>query len=58
MQFRNTRTLQHGAHSQDLAPSDYHLFPALKEYLSGHRFKDDCEVQTDVTRWLIAQGTD
>ena len=36
----------------DLAPSDYHLFPKLKEHLGGLRFSTDDEVKEEVTRFL------
>jgi hypothetical protein len=36
------------AHSPGLAPSDYHLFHALKGTLGGHRFATDQHVQEDV----------
>jgi histone-lysine N-methyltransferase SETMAR len=39
---------EHPAYSQDLAPSDFHLFPKLKEFLSGRRFKSDEEVNDAV----------
>jgi hypothetical protein len=26
--------------------SDYHLSAALKQNVGGHKFKDDCEVET------------
>jgi hypothetical protein len=35
-----------------LAPSDYHLFPKLKEHLSGKRFINDDEVKAEVRRFL------
>jgi hypothetical protein len=35
-----------------LAPSDYHLFPKLKEHLSGKRFNNDDEVKAEVRRFL------
>jgi hypothetical protein len=34
-----------------LAPSDVHLFPKLKEFLGGTRFKSD-EVKDAVKEWL------
>jgi hypothetical protein len=37
--------------TQSLAPSDYHLFPYLKEHLGG-RFSTDDEVKEEVTRYL------
>jgi hypothetical protein len=34
-----------------LAPSDFHLFAALKEFLSGRRFRSDEEVEA-IKEWL------
>jgi histone-lysine N-methyltransferase SETMAR len=39
-------------HSPDLAPSDFHLFPTLKEFLDGRRFRSNEEVQDAVKQWL------
>jgi hypothetical protein len=36
----------------DLAPSYFHLFPKLKEFLGGRRFKSDEEVKDAVKEWL------
>jgi [histone H3]-lysine36 N-dimethyltransferase SETMAR len=44
--------MPHPPYSPDLAPSDYHLFPKLKEHLGGLRFQTDNEVKTEVTRFL------
>jgi hypothetical protein len=41
-----------------LSPSDYPLLPALKQYLGGHKFEGDREIQTAVTLWLTAQDAD
>jgi len=49
--------LEHLPYSPDLAPSDFHLFPALKDHLSGHKFASD-DVKTAVMRWLKSQGTE
>jgi hypothetical protein len=35
-----------------LAPSDFHLFPKLKEFLGGRCFKSDEEVKDAVKEWL------
>jgi histone-lysine N-methyltransferase SETMAR len=43
---------EHPAYSPDLAPSDFHLFPKLKEFLNGRRFKSDEEVNDAVKEWL------
>jgi hypothetical protein len=44
--------LLHPPYSLDLAPSDYHLFGALKEHLGGKRFHNSEEVIQDVQEWL------
>ena len=50
--------LEHPPYSPDLAPSDFHLFLALKDHLSGHKFTSDDDVKTAVTRWLKSQGAE
>jgi hypothetical protein len=44
--------------SEDLSPSEYHLFPALKQNLGAHEFNGDREVGTVVTRLLKAEDTE
>lgn len=44
--------LCHPPHSPDLALSDHHLFPKLKEDLGGKTFDDDGEVEEYVNTWL------
>ena len=44
--------ITHPPHSPDLAPSDYHLFPKLKEHLAGKRFRSDDEVKEEVQNFL------
>ncbi|XP_015438009.1 PREDICTED: histone-lysine N-methyltransferase SETMAR-like [Dufourea novaeangliae] len=44
--------ITHPPYSPDLAPSDYHLFPKLKEHLTGTRFSNDDEVKDEVQRFL------
>jgi histone-lysine N-methyltransferase SETMAR len=36
----------------DLAPSDFHLFPKLKEFLGSRCFKSDEEVKDAIKEWL------
>jgi histone-lysine N-methyltransferase SETMAR len=43
---------EHPAYSPDLAPSDFHLFPKLKEFLGGKRMETDGEDKETVTAWL------
>jgi len=38
-----------------MAPSDYHLFPGLKEQLKGRHFSSDTEVITAAEIWLNGQ---
>jgi hypothetical protein len=39
-------------------PRNYYLLPALKQNLGGRIFKDICEMETVVTRWLIIKDMD
>jgi histone-lysine N-methyltransferase SETMAR len=43
---------EHPAYSPDLAPSNFHLFPKLKEFLGGRCFKSDEEVKDAIKEWL------
>jgi len=49
--------LDHPPYSPDLTPSDFHLFPHLKEHLAGKKFDNDDEVQEDMT-WFKGQAAD
>jgi histone-lysine N-methyltransferase SETMAR len=44
--------LPHQAHSSDLAPSDFHLFPTLKDYLRDQNFNSGEEVKAAVCQWF------
>ena len=44
--------IDHLPYSPDLAPSDYHLFPNLKNYLGGRKFLNDEELKTAVDFFL------
>ena len=37
-----------------MAPSDFHLFGPMEEYLRGQKFADDDEVKEAVQSWLKA----
>lgn len=50
--------IPHPPYSPDLAPSDYHLFPNLKEHLGGQRFSSDEEVKEEVERYLNSLAVD
>jgi histone-lysine N-methyltransferase SETMAR len=43
---------EHPLYSPDLAPSDCHLFGALKDALRGHRFATDQHMQEVAHSWL------
>jgi len=38
-----------------LAPSDYYLFPKLKEFMKGHKVSDDEDVICMTNGWLEDQ---
>ena len=48
--------LDHPAYSPDLAPSDYHLFPKLKDDIRGRRYQSNEEVKTVVKKWFRDQN--
>ncbi|UYV82504.1 hypothetical protein LAZ67_21002596 [Cordylochernes scorpioides] len=47
----------HPLYSPELAPSDFHLYPALKWHLGGKHFANDDEVQAEANHWLRRQDT-
>ncbi|UYV74378.1 hypothetical protein LAZ67_11003288 [Cordylochernes scorpioides] len=47
----------HPPYSPELAPSDFHLFPALKWHLGGKHFANDDKVQAEENHWLRRQDT-
>ncbi|GBM70471.1 Histone-lysine N-methyltransferase SETMAR [Araneus ventricosus] len=47
---------QHPPYSPDLAPSDFHLFTAMKKWLWGQHFTDDEELINAETHWLKSQA--
>ena len=50
--------LNHPPCSPDLAPSDYHVFPGLKEQLKGRHFSSDAEVIAAAETWLNGQSSE
>lgn len=51
--------LPHPPYSPDIAPSDYHLFLSLKNFLRGKRFKNDDELQNCLGQYFASKmGTD
>ena len=45
-------TFDHPPYSPDLAPSDFHLFTKLKDFLAGTKFQNDEELKEAVTAYL------
>jgi len=45
--------LEHPSYSPDLAPSDFHLFPNLKKFVAGKRFRSNEEVIAD--KWIFCR---
>ena len=48
--------LDHPPYSSDLAPSDYRVFPKLKEHLRAKKFSSDNEVMRSVNQWFAEVG--
>jgi len=47
--------LDHPTYPPDMAQSDYHLFPGLKEQLNGRHFSSNAEAIAAVATWLDGQ---
>jgi hypothetical protein len=45
----------HPPYSPDLAPSDFWLFPKLKETLKDQHSLSDAEVEAAVYKWISSQ---
>lgn len=43
---------EHPPYSPDLAPSDFHLFPKLKDFLGGSHYGSDDELKEAVSDWF------
>jgi transposase len=54
----NWELFGHFPHSPDLAPSDYHLFAYLKNWLGSERFNYNEELMEGVKTWLSSQAAD
>ena len=55
MAYLGFQCLDHPPYSTDLAPSDYHLFPALKKQLKDRHFSSVAEVIAAAETWLDRQ---
>ena len=53
--YQGFHCLDHLPDSPDLASSDYHLFPWMKNQLKGRHFSSDAEVIAAVETWLDGQ---
>lgn len=51
-------TIPHPPYSPDLAPSDFHLFGALKKPLRGKHFASVEEMQTEINQWVRTTSKD
>ncbi|GFR70408.1 histone-lysine N-methyltransferase SETMAR [Elysia marginata] len=48
----NFVVLPHASYSPDLAPTDFYLFPKLREHLRGNHYESDEDVQAAVRHWF------
>ena len=51
---KQVTVLEHPAYSPDLAPSDFFLFPKIKELLKGRHFDDIDNIRSNTTAALKA----
>jgi transposase len=54
----NWELFDHPPYSPDLAPSDYHLFTYLKNWLGSQSFNNNGELMEGVKTWLSSQVAD
>jgi transposase len=54
----NWELFEHPPCSPDLAPSDYHLFTYLKNWLESQRFNNNERLMDGVKLWLSSQAAD
>ena len=57
MQRLDFSVLPHLPYNPDLAPSNFHLFPKLKERLKGQCFSCDEDVKSAVRKWFQKRNT-
>ena len=50
--IKQITVLEHPAYSPDLAPSDFFLFPKIKEILKGRYFDDTDDIRNNTTAAL------
>ncbi|GFS27223.1 transposase [Elysia marginata] len=50
--------LPHPSYSPDLSPSDFYLFPKLKEHLRGNHYESDEDVEAAVRHWFRQKCVD
>ena len=48
--------MHHPPYSPDLTPSDYRLFPNLKQHLRGQRYLTDDDFKCATEEWLKEQS--
>jgi histone-lysine N-methyltransferase SETMAR len=48
----NWQIFNHSSYSSDLAPSDYHLFSNMKDWLTTQHFHSNEELMDGVNNWL------
>jgi hypothetical protein len=58
VEYSNWELFDHPPYSPDFAPSDYHLFTYLKNWLQSQRFNNNEELMEYVKTWLSSQAPD
>jgi len=52
LKANDIHSLPHPPYSQNLAPTDYHIFGPMKKMQGGQKFASDTVVQSVVRQWL------
>jgi hypothetical protein len=58
LEYFNWELFGHPPYSPNLAPSVYHLFTYVKNWLGSQRFNNNEQLMESVKTWLTSQGAD
>jgi hypothetical protein len=56
LEYFNWELFNHPSYSPDIAPSDYHLFTYLKNWLGSQSFSNNEELMEAVKTWLSSSS--
>jgi hypothetical protein len=58
LEYFNWELFHHTSYSPDVAPSDYHVFTYLKNWVGSQSFNNNEELLEGIKTWLSSQAAD